>query len=575
MAVADDKAKILVVDDLAENLLSYQAILDELGQELVLVRSGEEALKEVLKSDFAVILLDVNMPGMDGLETAALIRKRKLSAHTPIIFITAFTDEVRINEGYAHGAVDFISSPVVPPILRAKVRVFVDLFRLSAQIRRHAQEEVAHAEERSRREAAEESNRRLTFLARAGAIMTKSLERQVTIESILKLMVPEHAAQAVIAEQDETGNWRHASARTESESLVLQQGDGIAEMPVPWQEAIERVFSSGLTEGAPLATSKGNGDRGAGLLALPLRDRDRVFGVLLLISEARTYAQADVAMFESVAWRAGIALLNARLYGEIERADQQKNRFLSMLAHELRNPLAPIRSAVDVLRLCGDSPTDIEWARDVIDRQVNHLIRLVDDLLDISRITLGKIRLQTETVNASEIVAAAVEISRPLIERSKHRLTVSLPDEPVLLVGDRARLTQVLANLLNNAAKYTPTGGAIDFSLDQEGDDAVFRLRDTGIGIPANMLEKVFDMFTQIDSGLDRSHGGLGIGLTLVRELVTMHQGSIAVNSDGPGQGSEFIMRIPAAGSSLREAAAIAEGQTPAYSGHELKLNNS
>src|SRR3954464_11208671 len=193
-----EKAKILICDELAENLTSYQAILEELGQDLVLVRSGEEALKEVLKHDFAVILLDVNMPGIDGLETASLIRGRKRSSHTPIIFITAFTDELRVSEGYAHGAVDYISSPVVPTILRAKVRVFVDLFRLNAQIRKHADEQVAHAAERSKREAAEESNRRLTFLARAGAIITKSLERQVTIESILRVTVPEHASQAVL-----------------------------------------------------------------------------------------------------------------------------------------------------------------------------------------------------------------------------------------------------------------------------------------------------------------------------------------------------------------------------------------
>src|SRR5260221_1695866 len=214
---SNEKAKILVVDDLAENLMSYQAILEELDQDVVAVRSGEEALKEVLKHDFAMILLDVNMPGLDGLETASLIRTRKRSAHTPIIFITAFTDQLRVNEGYAHGAVDYISSPVVPAILRAKVRVFVDLFRLTAQIRRHAEEQVAHAHERSKREAAEESNRRLTFLARAGAVINKSLEWRVTIDSILRLMVPEHAAQAVLAEQDETGAWRHVWARPENE----------------------------------------------------------------------------------------------------------------------------------------------------------------------------------------------------------------------------------------------------------------------------------------------------------------------------------------------------------------------
>jgi signal transduction histidine kinase/DNA-binding response OmpR family regulator len=551
---SDEKAKILICDDLAENLTSYQAILDELGQELILVRSGEEALKEVLKNDFAVILLDVNMPGIDGLETASLIRGRKRSAHTPIIFITAFTDELRVNEGYAHGAVDYISSPVVPAILRAKVRVFVDLFRLNAQIRKHADEQVAHAEERSKREAAEESNRRLTFLARAGAIITKSLERQVTIESILKLMVPEHAGQAVLAEHDDAGNWRNVWARTENDSVVLDCSNGIEELPAAWRESIQRALKTGYTDHAQPAVAKGNGSKTPSLLALPLRDRDRVVGALLLVSADTAYSPADVAMFESIAWRAGIALLNARLYGEIERADQQKNRFLSMLAHELRNPLAPIRSAVDVLRLCGDNPQDIEWARDVIDRQVNHLIRLVDDLLDISRITLGKIRLQQEKLAAKDLIMEAVEVSRPLIEKSRHELSVQLPDEPIELMADRARLTQVLANLLNNAAKYTPQGGRITIAVEQEGESALFHVSDTGIGIPTHMLDKVFDMFIQIDSGLDRAHGGLGIGLTLVRELVGLHQGSICVTSDGAGKGSEFTVRIPLAESALAEA---------------------
>jgi len=552
---SDDRAKILIVDDLAENLMSYQAILDELGQELVLARSGEEALKEVLKNDFAVILLDVNMPGLDGLETAAMIRKRKRSTHTPIIFITAFTDELRVSEGYAHGAVDYISSPVVPPILRAKVRVFVDLFRLNAQIRRHAEEKIAHAEERSKREAAEEANRRLSFLARAGAVITHSLEWQVTVESVLRLLVPDHAREAVLAEQDEAGRWRHIFAREQSGALTMESREGIGDLPAAWREVVEGTVTTGVTQAAREETAAGNGSQPSNLLALPLKDRSRVFGALLLANNNRFYAPADVAMYESIAWRAGIALVNASLYEEIERANQQKNRFLSMLAHELRNPLAPIRSAVDVLRLCGESPTDIDWARDVIDRQVNHMIRLVDDLLDVSRITLGKIRLQQERVSAEGLVTDAVEISRPLIETNQHRLAVSLPDQPVMLFGDRARLTQVLANLLNNAAKFTPPGGSISFGVSQEGDDAVFRIRDTGIGIPPSMLDKVFDMFIQVDSGLDRAHGGLGIGLTLVRELVHLHQGSICVTSDGPGHGSEFVVRIPCTQPSTDDAA--------------------
>jgi signal transduction histidine kinase/DNA-binding response OmpR family regulator len=552
-----EKAKILVVDDLQENLLVYQAILEELGQEIVRVRSGEEALKEVLRHDFAVILLDVNMPGLNGLETAALIRARKKSSHTPIIFLTAYTDEIRAAEGYAHGAVDFISSPVIPAILRAKVKVFVDLFQMTEQVKRHAEDRIAHAHERSKREAAEEANRRLSFLARAGAIITKSLNREVTIESILRLLVPEHANQAILAERDPAGRWRAVWARPDEQSAILHTTESWAQLPDSWRHLIERAAAVGVAE-PPLVSPESNGEPAEYLLALPLRERERVFSVLLLVRDAAggAYASADITMFESIAWRSAIAMVNAHLYEEIEEADQQKNRFLSMLAHELRNPLAPIRSAVDVLRLCGQSQDEIDWARDVIDRQVTHLVRLVDDLLDISRITLGKIRLVLEPLDAADLVTAAVEISQPLIEKNSHRLTLEVPDEPVSLTGDRARLIQVLANLLNNAAKYTPPGGAILMSLLQDGEDAVFRIRDSGIGIPHHMLEKVFDMFIQIENSLDRAHGGLGIGLTLVRELVSMHQGSITVTSDGPGCGSEFTVRIPCSIPALPGAAA-------------------
>ena len=543
---AEEKAKILVVDDLAENLLVYRTLLEELGQEVIVAHSGEEALKEVLRHDFAVILLDVNMPGLTGLETAAVIRTRKKSAHTPIIFLTAYTDELRVNEGYAHGAVDFIATPVVPAILRAKIKVFVDLFRLNQEIKRHAEERVAHAEERSRREAAEDANRRLSFLARAGAVIAKSLDRETTIESIVRLVVPEHADQAVLAEFDSAGHWHGAWAARFEPSKALTGTDGLSRLPAVWRQLINKAVTAGQAE-VPCQATDNNHPDGLYLLAVPLRDRDRVFAVLLIArgSVYGQYSPADVAMMESVAWRSAIALVNARLYGEIDHANQQKNRFLSMLAHELRNPLAPIRSAVDVMRLCQRNPDDIDWARDVIDRQVNHLIRLVDDLLDISRITLGKIRLQIDTVDAAALVNAAVEISKPLIEKGEHQLSLVLPETPLMLRADQARLTQVLANLLNNAAKYTPAKGSITIAVERTGHNVMFRVTDTGVGIPSAMLDKVFEIFTQIDNSLDRAQGGLGIGLTLVRELVNMHGGKIFVTSEGQGRGSEFTVLIP------------------------------
>jgi PAS domain S-box-containing protein len=229
----------------------------------------------------------------------------------------------------------------------------------------------------------------------------------------------------------------------------------------------------------------------------------------------------------------------------LEQAERQMNEFLAMLGHELRNPLAPIRNAVAMMQVSELSETSLRWARDVIDRQVAHLARLVDDLLDVSRITSGRISLQKEPMALTPVVAAATEASRPLIEARKHTLETVLPDEPLLIEGDLTRLSQVVLNLLNNAAKYTPEGGHIRLAVAQEGGEVVIRVRDTGIGIPADLLPKIFDIFTQGDRSLDRPEGGLGIGLTLVRRLVQMHGGSVEAHSDGPGHGSEFVVRLP------------------------------
>jgi signal transduction histidine kinase len=539
-------AKILVVDDLPENILVYQAMLETLGQEVVAAHSGEEALKQVLANEFAVILLDVNMPGLDGFETAALIRKRRRSAHTPIIFITAFADELRTNQGYAHGAVDFILSPVVPQILQAKVRVFVELFRMSEEVRRHAEERIALAEERSRREAAEEANRRLGFLAHAGGVIGQSLDAVATARDVLRLVVPRLADRALLVHREEVGSpWQGIEARVESGVIVSEPLASWEKLPAVWRETIEKVAESPGASPAIDAARSPYGEPQT--LILPLCGRDRTFGVLVLVcsSAERPWAGPDLTMVEALAQRCGIALDNARLYNDVQHADRQKNEFLSMLAHELRNPLAPIRSAVDVLRLRETGQPDVSWARDIIDRQVTHLVRLVDDLLDVSRITRGKIRLEPERLQVAEIVSAAVETSRPLIEAGGHKLRVALPEQPVELLGDRTRLAQVLANLLNNSAKYTPPGGSIELESGIEEGELSIRIRDSGVGIPPDMLLKVFDLFTQVERGLDRSQGGLGIGLTLVRKLVEMHGGSVGVTSAGTGKGSEFTVRLP------------------------------
>ncbi len=231
----------------------------------------------------------------------------------------------------------------------------------------------------------------------------------------------------------------------------------------------------------------------------------------------------------------------------LEEADLRRNEFLAMLSHELRNPLAPIKNALSVMRLSGVSEPSLDWARTVVERQVSHLTRLVDDLLDVSRIAVGKITLQRKPLDVSQVVTAAVEASRPLIDARGHWLTVVVPQEPIPVEGDLTRLAQTLMNLLNNAAKYTPPGGEIRLSVEKEEGMAVIRVRDTGVGITADLLPNIFELFTQGERALDRSEGGLGIGLTLAQRLVKLHGGSIEALSEGAGKGSEFVVRLPLA----------------------------
>ncbi len=245
----------------------------------------------------------------------------------------------------------------------------------------------------------------------------------------------------------------------------------------------------------------------------------------------------------------------------LREADRRKNEFLATLAHELRNPLAPLRNSLEVVRLGGDSPATFREAREVMDRQVVQMTRLVEDLLDVSRIAQGKLVLRKGPLDLRPILEQAVQMNAPLAEARKHRLSVDLPAEPLWVEADQARLIQVFVNLLNNAAKFTPEAGQLTLSADREGEEAVVRVKDDGTGIAAEMLPHVFELFTQIDVGEERSQGGLGIGLTLVRRLVELHGGTIAATSPGPGLGSEFVVRLPTAKAPQETGPAATGGQ--------------
>jgi PAS domain S-box-containing protein len=279
-----------------------------------------------------------------------------------------------------------------------------------------------------------------------------------------------------------------------------------------------------------------------------------VFGAIgIYTDQLMNFQQDEIRFLEAAAHVLGIGIERLRLEDalrlraeQLATADQRKNEFLAMLAHELRNPLAPIQNAIQLLRLKGSAEQELEWARDVIERQVRQMTRLINDLLDVSRISTGKVSLQMELVNLQSIVEVATEISRPVIDAHYHTYTVSLDPAPMWLQADSTRLAQALANILNNAAKYTPDGGRIALTAAREGEEVVIRVNDSGMGIPAAMLPSVFDLFTQVDRSMDRSEGGLGIGLTLVRNLVELHGGSVQALSAGSGLGSEFVLRLPA-----------------------------
>jgi PAS domain S-box-containing protein len=261
-------------------------------------------------------------------------------------------------------------------------------------------------------------------------------------------------------------------------------------------------------------------------------------------------------------------LTQRRQIEQLQESNRRINEFLAMLAHELRNPLAPIRNAVTVMQIANVQDDSINWSRDVIDRQVTHLTRLVDDLLDISRITSGKITLQSHPVDVNEIAARAVEVARPLIDSRRHTLSLEAAAERIVVDADTTRLAQVIVNLLNNAAKYTPEGGKIWLTTSRDGDTARISVRDNGLGISDTLLPKVFDLFAQGERSLARSEGGLGIGLTLARRIVEMHRGTIEAKSDGLNRGSELIVRLPIAAFRTGTSGA---GQSPQVSASRVR----
>jgi PAS domain S-box-containing protein len=283
------------------------------------------------------------------------------------------------------------------------------------------------------------------------------------------------------------------------------------------------------------------------LTVSPIRDRDgRIIGASKIARDITDRKRVDKAL---------------------EEANQRKDQFIALLAHELRNPLAPLRNGLQVIRLAGTDASAVAQARDMMDRQLGHMVRLIDDLLDISRVSQNKMELRRSRVLLKDVISSAVETARPAIEEAGHEFTISLPPEPVYLDADLTRLAQVFSNLLNNSAKYTERGGRILLAAERQGSEVIVSVRDTGLGIPANDLPRIFDMFSQVDRSIERSTGGLGIGLALVKGLVEMHGGTVTAMSAGQGKGSTFTVKLPAFERTAAPVAAVRSESEPHYAG--------
>ena len=537
---------ILLVDDNEGNLLALEAILAAPDRNLVRASSGDEALRYLLDHDSAVILLDVYMPGIDGLETAALIRGRERSRDIPIIFLTADNaGGALLSKGYSLGAVDYILKPVEPAILRSKVAVFVELFKKTAEVKRQA----ALLQEKNV-ELEDANLQRLSALIELGQRLAAERDPEQVLRKFCHaardIVGARCAAVGMFEEDGRTLRHSHVSGHdAAAEGGVLETGNALLGPLLAGRQPVRLC----LTDGERSAGVPWRGSPATSFLGAPILPPSGGSGWLYLTDklDADEFSEADERLAATLTAQAAVAYENARLYTEAEAANRAKDEFLATLSHELRTPLTAILGWARLLR-GGNLPEGTAGgALETIERNAKAQAQLIDELLDVSRIVTGKLRLDTRPVEFGRVIEAAVESVRPAARAKKIRLEVELEPLGGLFLGDAGRLQQVAWNLLSNAVKFTPEGGRVGVLLRRAGPDAEVRVEDTGQGIGADFLPHVFDRFRQADGSTTRSHGGLGLGLAIARHLVELHGGRISADSEGEGRGSSFTIRLPLA----------------------------
>lgn len=575
-----NKINILMVDDSATNLLALEAILRAPDRNLIRASSGEDALRYLLDNDAAVVLLDVYMPGIDGLQTAELIRGREKSRNIPIIFLTAnTTGQNHLSRGYSLGAVDYIVKPVDPAILRSKVAVFVELFKKTREIRRQAR-----LLEEKNRELENTNLERLRMLIDLGHEMAAEHEPGMVLErfcqSAQKLI---EADEVTVAMLDQDGLGMCHFFRGDSGGQIASQGD----IPVVIQEALARVTSERrpirLNESDDLLCREDpDSETLHSFLGAAIVSDTAVKGWFYLLNRrgADEFSEADERLAATMATHVAVAYENAVLYAEAqnhatelsmemavrkqaelerarllvreraaraeaEAANQNKDEFLATLSHELRTPLTAILGWSHLMRTRKLDEAETIRALDTIERNARSQSQLIDDLLDVSRIITGKLQIDRAPVDLSKVIELAFDSVRPVADTKSISFETSIEPSQSIVLGDNNRLQQIFWNLFSNAVKFTPRGGEVKVSVAYSDSRARISVRDTGIGISPEFLPFIFDRFRQADGSTTREHGGLGLGLAIVRHLVELHQGSVEVESQGQNQGSTFTIILP------------------------------
>ncbi|HBL13144.1 MAG TPA: hybrid sensor histidine kinase/response regulator [Cyanobacteria bacterium UBA11162] len=544
----EPKVNVLLVDDHPENLVALEAILEGLDQHLVKAQSGEEALRCLLNEDFAVILLDVRMPGMDGFETARLIRNRPRSQHTPIIFVTAYSkSETQMFKGYSLGAVDYLYKPVEPEILISKVTVFVDLFKKTSEIKRQAAQLAAI---NSELRESEERFRSLSACSPVGIFLTDveghctytnprfqqicglTLEESLA-EGWLQSVHPEDRPQVVV----DWSSWTQTNVGDQGLTDKGQEQPANVSSPPSSRITSSSVTHNPYSNEFRCQTSQGT-VRQVHFRASPLFSaQGKLLGHVGTLEDITERKQAEEARAEIIREQA------ARK--EAEAANRMKDEFLATLSHELRTPLHSVLGWARLLRTRSFDEATTARALETIERNAQLQTQLIEDILDISRIIRGQLHLHLHPLNIIPVIDAALDSIRPAAE-AKSIQVLSLLDPSVgRVVADADRLQQIVWNLLSNAVKFTPEGGKIEIQSSSMGSCAQICVSDTGIGINPDFLPHVFDRFRQADSATTRCYGGLGLGLAIVRHLVELHHGSVYADSEGDGKGATFIVELP------------------------------